>query len=390
MNVIGLMSGTSADGVDAALVQIRGRGASLTVRQVAFHSLPYPPTLRKRILSASMGGTVFDICHLNVVMGEWFARAALRVIRQASLKPSSIHLIGSHGQTVHHLPTPRREPGLGMVRSTLQIAEPAVIAERTGITTVADFRPRDIAAGGEGAPLTPYAHYVLLRHPRRSRLIVNLGGITNVTYLARRGSPESVRAFDTGPGNMLLDGVIQKLSRGQRLMDQDGRLATKGRVNPWLLQELLSHPYLTRKPPKTTGREEFGEAFLGKLLASKRARRLSPRDLMATCSLFTAVAVGIARSWIPGTIDEVLVGGGGVRNRALMVNLKAVFRPTPVRTFDEVGWQSKAFESIAFAVLAYQAIHGVGTNIPAATGAGHRAVLGKIVPGGAKRSFIPR
>ena len=337
-----------------------------------------------------MRGTVFDICHLNVVMGEWFARAALRVIRQAGLKPSSIHLIGSHGQTVHHLPTPRREPGLGMVRSTLQIAEPAVIAERTGITTVADFRPRDIAAGGEGAPLTPYPHYVLLRHPRRSRLIVNLGGITNVTYLARRGSPESVRAFDTGPGNMLLDGLIQKLSRGQRLMDQDGRLATKGRVNPVLLQELLSHPYLTRKPPKTTGREEFGEAFLGKLLASKRARHLSPQDLMATCSLFTAVAVGIARSWIPGTIDEVLVGGGGVRNRALTDNLKAVFRPTPVRTFDEVGWQSKAFESIAFAVLAYQTIHGIGTNIPAATGAAHRAVLGKIVPGSAKRSFIPR
>jgi anhydro-N-acetylmuramic acid kinase len=323
---------------------------------------------------------VAEVCHLNAVLGEWFARASLRIIAHAGLAPSRIDMIGSHGQTIHHLPTPTPEPGLGRIRSTLQLAEPSIIAERTGITTVADFRPRDMAAGGQGAPLTPYAHYVLLRHPQRSRLIVNLGGIGNVTFLPAAARVSDVRAFDTGPGNMVLDALMRRLSRGRRSMDRGGRMASQGTVNPHLLKTLLAHPFLRQRPPKSTGREEFGEVFVERIFALADTDP-SPKDLLATASLFTAMTVGGARRWLRGSVDEVFIGGGGAFNRTLMAHLAAVFEPTPVRRLDEVGWDSKAFEAIAFAMLAYQTVHGVCANVPAVTGATHPVVLGKIVSG---------
>src|SRR6186997_1522846 len=224
MYVVGLMSGTSSDGVDAALVNITGRGRFLKARTLAAHTLAYPRSLQQRILSASVSGTVAEICHLNALLGEWFANAALNVIRQAKLRPADIAVIGSHGQTVHHLPKGIQAPGVGAVRSTLQIAEPAVIAERTGITTIANFRPRDIAAGGQGAPLTPAAHALLLKHPRRARLIVNLGGISNVTYVPRGGMWEGVLAFDTGPANMVLDSLVARATNG-RPKDESTRVS---------------------------------------------------------------------------------------------------------------------------------------------------------------------
>ncbi len=379
MKVIGLMSGTSGDGVDAALVEIRGHGRALRVTPLESCASPYPAPLRQRIVVASTRGTVSYICHLNVVLGEWFANSALRVMKRAGLRPSDVHLIGSHGQTVHHLPKPVREPGLGLIRSTLQIAEPAVIAERTGITTVADFRPRDLAAGGQGAPLTPYAHSLMLSDPRRARLIVNLGGISNMTYLPAGGNLKSVRAFDTGPGNMVLDALVSHLTRGRQSMDRNGRRAARGTVDAGFLAELLAHPFLRHKPPKSTGREEFGETFLARVLALKRKRRLASEDLLATCSLFTAMAVGSARRWLNGRVDEVIVAGGGVRNRTLMGDLAAVFHPVPVRPLEKLGWESQAFEATAFAVLAYQTIHGECANVPAVTGATHPVILGTIV-----------
>ncbi len=381
MNVIGLMSGTSGDGVDAALVRIQGRGHALRVEPLAFRPHPYPASLQRRIVEASTSGTVAEICHLNALLGELFAEAALGVIQKAGLRPGDIHLIGSHGQTVHHLPKGIREPGIGLVRSTLQIAAPAVIAERTGVTTVSDFRSRDLAAGGEGAPLTPYAHYLLLRHPRRSRLIVNLGGISNVTYLPRGGSAASVRAFDAGPGNMVLDGLIQRLTKGRSTMDYGGRLAAKGRVDRRLLNELMAHPFLKRRPPKSTGREEFGEPVVARILNARRACQLSPADLLATCAMWTAQAVGGARRWLHGAVDEVVAGGGGVRNRTLMTYLASVFDPIPVKTFNDLGWDSKAFEAVAFALLAYQTMAGECAKLPAVTGATHPVLLGAIVPG---------
>lgn len=385
MKVVGLMSGTSGDGVDAVLADIRGSGQSLTVKPRSFVSCAYPADLQQRILAASSRGTVAEICHLNVVLGEWFAKAALRVITQAGLAPDKVELIGSHGQTIHHLPNDVEEPGVGAVRSTLQIAEPAVIAERTGITTVADFRPRDMAAGGQGAPLTPYVHYVLLRDRKKSRLIVNLGGIGNVTYLAAGKGLESVLAFDTGPGNIVMDGLVQRLTKGKEAMDRNGRLAAKGKVAVGLLAKLLAHPYLKRKPPKSTGREEFGDVFVEQILAAQKARRLKPEDVLATSALLTAITIGSSRRWLDGPVDEVIVGGGGVRNRTLMGNLSSVFSPVPVRTFESAGWESKAFEAVAFAVLAYQTFHGERANVPSVTGATHPVVLGAIVPAGTRR-----
>jgi len=381
MKIVGLMSGTSGDGVDAALVEITGRGRSLKARTLAAETLPYPHSLQHRILTASISGTVAEICHLNALLGEWFANAALRVIRQARFRPTDVALIGSHGQTVHHLPHGIHAPGVGAVRSTLQIAEPAVIAERTGITTIANFRPRDIAAGGQGAPLAPLAHALLLKHPRRGRLIVNLGGISNVTYVPASGRKGSVQAFDTGPGNMVLDSLIAKVTAGRLSMDREGKLALKGRVNDRLLGKLLAHPFLSKRPPKSTGREEFGPHLIEELVATQQKWGLSLEDLLATCSLWTAEAVGTARRWIHGAIDELVVGGGGIRNRAVMGHLATVFGSVPVTTFESLGWDSKAFEAVAFAVLAYQTATGQWGNIPAVTGASHPVLLGTIVPG---------
>jgi anhydro-N-acetylmuramic acid kinase len=390
MHVVGLMSGTSGDGVDAALVDITGRGRSLKARTVAAHTLTYPRSLQQRILSASVSGTVAEVCHLNALLGEWFANAALQVIRQAKLQPNDVALIGSHGQTVHHLPHGIHAPGVGAIRSTLQIAEPAVIAERTGITTVANFRSRDIAAGGQGAPLTPAAHALLLKHARRARLVVNLGGISNVTYVPKGGHLSGVQAFDTGPANMVLDSLMVRVTDGRLLMDRDGKLALKGQVDSRLLGKLLAHPFLSKRPPKSTGRETFGPDLIEELIAIQQQRSLSIEDLLATCSMWTAKAVGTSRRWISDEIDEVVVGGGGVRNRAIMSHLATVFAPVPVTTFEALGWDSKVFEAVAFALLAYQTVTGQWGNIPSVTGANHPVLLGTIVPNGPRwRESLP-
>lgn len=382
MKVVGLMSGTSGDGVDAALVEITRSRKGLDIRTLAFNALSYPRSLQQRILAASASGSVAEICHLNALLGEWFANAALGVIRTAGLRPKDIDLIGSHGQTVHHLPHGVKDAGVGSIRSTLQIAEPAVIAERTGITTVANFRPRDIAAGGQGAPLTPGVHALVFRHSRRARLVVNLGGISNITYLPRGKGVGGVIAFDTGPANMVLDGLMYRATDGRVSMDRDGRLASRGKPDGRLLTKLLAHPYLSKHPPKSTGREIFGAPMVEELLAIQEARQLSIETLLATCSRWTAESVGTARRWIQGGIDEVIVGGGGVRNRAIMAHLADVFSPAPVMTFDAIGWDSKAFEAVAFGILAYQTVMDQCGNVPSVTGASHPALLGCIVPGG--------
>lgn len=382
MRVVGLMSGTSGDGVDAALVEIDGHADALEVSLLAVAVTPLAPDLQRRVLKTALEGSVHEICYLNALLGEVFARAALKVMKKAHLTPAEVDLIGSHGQTVHHLPVGRRERGIGLVRATLQIAEAAVIAERTGVTTVANFRARDMAVGGEGAPLTPYVHHMLLRAPDKTRLVVNLGGISNVTVLRQGAGLDQVQAFDTGPANMALDGLISQMTRGRVSMDRQGAMARSGRIDAVLLKDLMRHPYLRRRPPKSTGREEFGAEFVARIRAIQRRRQLADRDVMATCARFTAECIGAARQWLPKQLDEVIVGGGGVHNRAVMGHLAQVLAPAPIRTFDEVGWSSKAFEAIAFAVLAYQTIHGRFNNVPSVTGAAKAVVLGHIVPGG--------
>ena len=380
LRAAGLMSGTSCDGVDVAVVDVAGRRAEL----VAFKTYAYPRRLRAAVLELCRGApaSVEDVCHLNFVLGETFADALVRLARRRGIRLSSIDVIGSHGQTICHVPRGRRS-GRRTVRSTLQIGEPCVIAERTGITTVADFRPRDIAAGGQGAPLVPYADWLLLRHDRLARAVQNIGGIANVTYLPARCALGRVVAFDTGPGNMFIDRVTHLATGGRLRFDRDGRLARRGRVHPRLLAEWLRHPYFRRRPPKSTGREEFGWAFADERYARAIARRIDPLDVLATATALTAESIARAhRRFLPGRVDEVIVSGGGVRNAALMAMLADRAAPARVVASDELGLDADAKEAVAFAVLAAQTVRGQANNVPAATGAGRSVVLGKIVPAG--------
>jgi anhydro-N-acetylmuramic acid kinase len=378
MKVIGLMSGTSADGVDAAVIDIRGTGHNLSIKPLAFRTYSYPKSFRARLLAAIAGGGVGDLCHMNAALGEWFARAALAVVRRAQLSPHDVALIGSHGQTFYHRPKANREPGLGPIRSTLQLGSAAVIADRTGITTVADFRMRDMAVGGEGAPLTPYLHYLLFRHPSVTRAVLNIGGISNLTYLPAGGSLRNVRAFDTGPGNMLIDGLMRDFTHGRRSFDDGGRLARKGKIHEGLLRGLLRHQYLQRRPPKSTGREEFGDPFLKELIRNGHRPGLSKADLLATATAYTARTIADAQKFLPRKPREILICGGGAKNLTLMRMLQEVWGHIPVRKVEALGWDGRALEAVAFAVFAYQAVRGVACNLPSVTGAKREVVLGTI------------
>ncbi len=404
MRVIGLMAGTSADGIDAALIEIPGPvfeagGSGLDggphpripspepraspVRLLAFETFPYPPGLRERILQVASrgGGTTEEVCHLNFYLGELFARAALGIAEKAGIAIEAIDLIGSHGQTVRHLPEPLFEGDLP-VRSTLQIGEPSVIAERTGLTTIADFRPRDMAAGGEGAPLAPILHHALFRDPHKGRIVLNIGGIANLTHLPPNTGPEEVLAFDTGPGNVLLDGMMKHLSPEGRGYDEGGRLASKGTIHRGLLERLMEHPFIKKKPPKSTGRETFGPALLEEIWKTKEALNLQGEDLMATLAAFTVEAIAWnIEAFVPGgQAEELIVSGGGAENPFLIKLLKERLPALLILKADEVGFPGRALEAATFALLAYLTFHGKPGNLQGATG-GRPAVLGKIVPG---------
>jgi len=380
--IVGLMSGTSADGIDAVVAEISGNGRGLRARVAAHVQTPFSPPLRRQILDVCLHGTVAGICELNFVLGEHFARAAIAVIRKAKLKSHDITAIGSHGQTIHHLPN-------APTPSTLQIGEPAIIAERTGITTVADFRVGDMAAGGQGAPLVPYMDWALFTHSTRPRIVQNIGGIGNLSFLPPNGVLTDVMAFDTGPGNMVLDAVAAALSRGRNTFDRDGRWAARGQVSPKLLAEMMSHPYLRRRPPKTTGREEFGEMFLGPALRSARRLRLPDENIVATATAFTAASIADAyRRFVfprlkPGRLAklEVILGGGGAKNPTLRRMLAEQIGAGKLLTHEDFGLANAAKEALAFAILAHETLRGRASNVPSATGARRPVVLGKIVAG---------
>ncbi|MHC4222618.1 MAG: anhydro-N-acetylmuramic acid kinase [Planctomycetota bacterium] len=371
--VLGLLSGTSADGVDAALVRIAGSGLGTRTEVVAFMTMPYSPQLRKAILELG-AGTVSELCRMNFVLGERFAEAALQLLAKTGVEPKEVDLVGSHGQTVFHVP---RRPG--DVASTLQIAEPDVIAERLGVPVVSDFRTRDIAAGGEGAPLSAYVDYLLFRREGPPRALLNLGGIANVTIVCE--AVEEVFAFDTGPANMPLDETVRILTGDKEHFDKDGRTAGKGRVDVNLLQSLLQHPYLELAFPKTTGRETFGRDFVMPLLRAKGNNR--GIDILATLTMFVAQSIRKAfedHIFPRAKVTEVLVSGGGVHNLTLMTHLRRLFGKLPLMSVDELGFDADAKEALLFAVLANETIHGVPSNIPGATGARWPTVLGKISP----------
>jgi len=378
--VVGLMSGTSADGVDAALVDLDGE----RVRVRAFATVPYPPSVREGVfrLFDPAAGRVDDLCHLNFAIGEVFASAVVRLCAGASVSLGSVDLIGSHGQTVWHEPAGRRL-GRRKLASTLQIGEPSVIAERTGITTVADFRPRDMAAGGQGAPLVPYADFLLFRRAHRTRAVQNLGGIANVTFLPAGCDVGDVIAFDTGPGNMVIDRVASRASGGRRHYDRGGRLARRGRVDGRLLGEMMRHAFIRRRPPKTAGREQFGAAFTDAHYQRARRRGMDDADVAATATAFTAASIAEAYDRFgPASIDEVLLCGGGVSNPVLVAMIAERLAGGKVTTTDAYGIDADAKEAVSFALLAAATIRGLAGNVPSATGAARPVVLGKIIPGG--------
>jgi anhydro-N-acetylmuramic acid kinase len=385
MKVIGLMSGTSADGIDAALLEIGPGKALPRLRLLHYMVFPFPRGFRERILRAAdeHPGGAGELCHLNAYLGELFAKAAASLARRAGVRMREVALIGSHGQTIMHLPRLRADSGMS-VRSTLQIGEPSVIAERTGVTTVADFRPRDLAAGGEGAPLTPYLHALLFRHPRRDRIVLNLGGIANLTFLPKGRGLQGILAFDTGPGNVLIDGVMARLTSGAQNSDLGGQVAASGQVEPRLLRWLMAHPYLTRRAPKSTGRETFGPALIDALLRRGADRLIAEEDLVATVTAFTAKSVALhVRRDLPraATSAELIICGGGAENPTLVKRLQEALPHCRLLTADEAGFPGRAIEASAFALLAYLTAHGVPGNLPPITGAARRVVLGKIVPG---------
>ena len=375
--IIGLMSGTSADGVTAALTEIAGTGADATIRLLAHGTYPYPEGVRACLFSLFTPGasTVRDVCEMNFVVGGCFASAALRLLQEHGLSPGDADLVGSHGQTVWH--QPRAEPVAGVAAaSTLQIGEPAVISKDTGLPVVADFRKADIAAGGQGAPLTPYLDYTLQRSPTKSRVLQNIGGIANLTFIPASAAHKDVIAFDTGPGNMIMDAVAHHYTGLSH--DVDGRLARSGSVHPGLLSMLLKHPYYGWAPPKTTGREEFGEQYAAEVIAHGELLGLKPGDIAATVTALTAETIAAAYGrHLPGAVDEVYVSGGGSRNPALMDMLRDRLS-APVHDYSELGFPEEAKEAVLVALLANEHVMGTPGNLPSATGARERVVLGSL------------
>jgi len=376
--VVGMMSGTSADGIDVALVWIGGRDSA---RLENFATVPYPAALRESILCVAEGErvTAGEISSLNFRVGEEFSRAALVALRRWRVRPNRVSLIGSHGQTIFHQGVARGS-GRGTA-STLQIGEPAVIAARTGITTVGDFRPADISAGGQGAPLVPFVDYRLYANARVGRVALNIGGIANLTVLPAGGGLRDVFAFDTGPGNMVIDALVQRATRGKQKFDRNARIAARGRMIPALLDSLLRDEYFRLPPPKSTGRERYGEEYVRRLIARRAARGASHADLIRTATLLTALSIVDAMNrWArpKAKIGEIIVSGGGAHNPLLMAQLAAALGGIRVISSTEFGVPGDAKEAFAFALLAWETLHRRPSNVPGATGARHAAILGKI------------
>ncbi|MGN0168038.1 MAG: anhydro-N-acetylmuramic acid kinase [Acetatifactor sp.] len=378
--VIGLMSGTSADGIDAVLTRITGCGTKTKVEQLDFLFVPFEPQVRERILQiaeGSFGGTA-EICKMSNLLGNLYAATCLALCKKAGVRREDIDLIGNHGQTVWHMPV-AEEYLEHSVTGTLQIGEDARIAEAMGCPVVGDFRVRDMAAGGLGAPLVPYTEYLLYRRENETVALQNIGGIGNVTILPKNCTLDQVTAFDTGPGNMVMDALTVKLTEGRQSFDDGGRLAATGQVNKQLLAYMLQDEYLKRKPPKTTGREYYGEKYVQDLLTFCEKHSVSLLDCLATATRFTAESIRIGVTEFSSVYpDCLIVGGGGSRNPVLLKHLKDCLPGCRVMTNEEIGFDSDSKEAVAFAVLANEAYEGMTNNVPSVTGALHPVVMGKI------------
>jgi anhydro-N-acetylmuramic acid kinase len=389
MIVAGVMSGTSADGINVALVRIQGRGFRSRLELLAHYEFPFPPEVRRAVLRAmnARSAAVADLARLNFSLGELYAKSVQAAQRRAKLE---CELVGCHGQTLYHQSSPAQYLGRP-VACTWQTGEAAVIAAKLGVPVVSDFRPADMAAGGTGAPLVPFLDYVAFRHRRFGRIVQNIGGIGNLTAIPPRATPKDVFAFDTGPGNMVIDAVAERLF--DHPYDRNGRFAAKGEPIEPVLRQLLRRAFFKQPPPKTAGREQFGEAFVQELL--RFCRRADAHDVIATATALTARSIGLAvRNFVlpadeanvpagsraPSRFREFVVSGGGTRNGTLMRMIREELAPLKMRvlTTDDFGLPSTAKEAVAFALLAYQTWRRLPSNIPTATGARHPAILGKV------------
>ncbi len=360
MRVAGIMSGTSLDGIDVAIVDIQGRA----LQTIGFHGKPYSATLRRRLLGVSnTATTTAEISRLHFLLGEAYAAAVIETCTKSGVPIESLELIGCHGQTIYH------ESGV----NTLQIGEADVIAERTGVPVVSGFRTRDIAAGGKGAPLVPFVDQLLFRDRRRTRIALNIGGIANLTAVFPDGR---VVAFDTGPGNMVIDALVEEYTHGRRRFDRGGKIAARGRLRRDLLDALLRDPYYRASPPKTAGREQYGREFVARMKASGA----SMEDLIATATVLTASTIALGVRQAAPEASEVIVSGGGVHNPRILAHLAALLPDVSIAPSSDHGIDPDAKEAIAFAVLAYRTWRSRPSNVPSATGAGRAVILGKISP----------
>ncbi|HLH38194.1 MAG TPA: anhydro-N-acetylmuramic acid kinase [Bryobacteraceae bacterium] len=374
MRVAGVMSGTSLDGIDVAIVDIARRHGGVRVKPVAFHTTPYPKLVREAILGVSNAMThTATIARLNFLLGELYASAIRETCRRGRVSLDSIVLAGVHGQTIFHEAAPIEYLG-HCIASTLQIGEAAVVAERTGLWTISNFRERDIAAGGQGAPLVPSVDFLLFRSRRSARVALNIGGIANISFIPAGAGRDDVIAFDTGPGNMIIDALVSHYTNGAQNYDRGGRIARQASIHPRMLEAMLSDPYFKLDPPKACGREQFGREFVSGLVATG----LPLPDLIATATELTArtVAAAIARF----EAREVIASGGGVHNRRLMRRLRELLPEHSIVTSAEYGIDPDAKEAIAFAILAYEFVQRRPGNLPSATGARHSVLLGKDSP----------
>jgi anhydro-N-acetylmuramic acid kinase len=397
--VLGLMSGTSADGIEAALVRISGAPPKLKSKLEGHASLPIPKLIRSKILQIAEGTPLpaAEISQLNFRLGHLFAEAAIATCKKLRVPLKSVNLIASHGQTIFHQGPP--VPFLGAkTASTFQIGEPSIIAARTGVTTIGDFRPADMAAGGQGAPLVPFADYLLYRHEKFGRVSLNLGGIANVTVIPAHAKPADVFAFDTGPANILIDALVSHFTKGRLRYDRNALLAGQGRYLPALLDELLRDPYLRQPPPKSTGREYYGAAYVERLLPLGKKYHAKPNDLIRAATVFTGLSIidALNRFVLPKTkIHQLVVSGGGANNPLLLglliaaLHIDADYDPAHINSFykaggievlnsSQLGIPESAKEAYAFALLAYETFHRRPSNLPSATGALRPAILGKI------------
>ena len=377
----GLISGTSMDGVDATLVRLRGPAEKPRAELLAFITVPYPRAARQWLQRIATGeaATAGEISQLNFLLGELFAEAALAACRRARVSPKRLTVIGSHGQTIYHQGASTRLAGRP-ISSTLQIAEPAVIAERTGVPVVADFRTADMAAGGQGAPLVPMVDYLLLHDELEGRVALNIGGIANVTVIPASAKPENVSGFDTGPGNMVMDALVRHFTKGTKTYDAEGRIASRGRVIMPLLERILRLPFFRQRPPKSAGREQFGPHFVRRYFLAPRTTRFE--DLVRTAAELTVATISDAldRFVFPRLrIHRLIVSGGGAHHRILLAGLQAYLPQLAIDFSDRYNLPIDAKEAIAFAVLADRTMHGLPGNLPSVTGARRQVVLGKLV-----------